>query len=264
MKDYKYKIRCDLAFKNKTLKNTRTTKSNNIIIKKFTNNLFNFTDIMFDNIETIENTFNLKKALNKELFKYFYKYKIKKTSSFLIIGLGNINIASDSLGSKTLFYINATSHLKALNLASNMRSVSCFIPGVTKDTGFSAFKSIKALTKELKPDFILIIDSLISDSITYLNKLIQITDSGITPGSGINNYGEEISLNTLKIPVITVGVPTAIEASSIIKDALNIQENELTFKEGYDLIVSSKDIDIFINKMSKLIGETINEVLSIS
>ena len=99
---------------------------------------------------------------------------------------------------------------------------------------------------------------------TYLNKLIQITDSGITPGSGINNYGEEISLNTLKIPVITVGVPTAIEASSIIKDALNIQENELTFKEGYDLIVSSKDIDIFINKMSKLIGETINEVLSIS
>lgn len=262
MKKYEYQIRTDLAIQNPILKNTRTYTIDNIIVKRFVKDIFHFTNIIFTNIETKANIISLKELFQKELQKYFKKYKFRQNSAILVVGLGNNNISSDALGTKTISYIKATAHLKSLNLASNMRTIYTFSPGVTSNTGYSAFKSIKALKKELKPDFILIIDSLISDSIIYLNKLIQISDSGIIPGSGVGNYQDEISTSSLGVPVITIGVPTAIEASSIIRDAMNIKENKITFKEGYDLIVSTKDIDITINKISQLIGEAINETLN--
>ncbi len=264
MNSYDYIIRCDLAIQNKSLKNTKTSQINNITIKRFLSAPYNYTNIIFNNIETNKASLVLKEIFQKELLKYLRKYKLKKTSAVLTVGLGNKNIVSDSLGIETLAHITATRHLKDLTLSSKLANIATFIPGVTKDTGYSAYKSIKALKNSLKPDYIIIIDSLITDDIKYLNKLIQITDRGITPGSGINNYGEEISFNTLGIPVIVIGIPTAIEASSIIRDALNSKERKITFKEGYDLIVSSKEVDVFVRKISKLIGNAINDIFNTS
>ncbi|MDE5538937.1 MAG: GPR endopeptidase [Bacilli bacterium] len=244
MKNYEYQIRTDLALQNKALKNTRTSKINNIIIKKFSNQGLNYTNILFSNLETTENKNLVKEVFVQELHKYIRKYKLKKSASVLVVGLGNPHISSDALGPTTLAYITPTAHFKSLNLAKNKRSIYAFTSDTLQNTGIEAFRSIKALQQELHPDFIIIIDSLISGSIDYLNKLIQISDCGITPGSGISNYQTEISYQTLNIPVIAVGVPTAIEASTIIKDALALKTNKITFKKGYDLIVYSKDTHI--------------------
>lgn len=259
MSYYKYKIRTDLAFQNKLLKTSKTSKHKNIKIISSQLDKFNFTSIIFPNLETKENETNLKLILKKELHKYLKKYYLNDNSSVLIIGLGNSDITSDSLGIKTLNYITATGHLKNLNISK--RIIYKFCPNVNSNTGISSSCSIKSLKRALKPDFIIVIDSLISGSITYLNKLIQISDRGIIPGSGVGNYQSEISIKTLKIPVIAIGIPTAIEASTIIKDALNLDTNEITFKKGYDLIVSTKNIDYEISKLSKFLGECLNEFL---
>lgn len=260
MKNYEYLIRTDLAVQNKLLKRTKTINKDNLTIKHFSNKTIFYTDIIFKNITNKINRENLKTNLKIELSKYLKKANLKKDSSLLIIGLGNKNIASDSLGPTTVARVVATGHLTSL--IPHKRQIYTFTPGVMEETGYQSSKSIKSLTKELKPDIIILIDSLISNSITYLNSLIQITNSGITPGSGLANYNEELSQKTLKVPVICLGVPTAIEASTIIKDALNIASDKIKFKKGYDLTVSRKDIDIFIKDISSLIATSLNELLN--
>lgn len=262
MNNYEYKMRTDLAIQNNSLQKKRTRKVKNIEIRNYQKENYHYTNILYQHIENKENENQLVNILVKELEKYLKKYNLKKKSSCLVIGLGNKKIVSDSLGPLTVEHIFATGYLKNLNIITKYRMVYTFIPDVLKNTGMMPYKSIKAIKKELKPDFIIIIDSLISGSIKYLNKVIQITDVGITPGSGISNYQEEISKNTLNIPVISIGIPSAIEASTIIKDALNIKEDKLLYKKGYDLIVSSKDIDIIMEKLSKILGESINKVLN--
>jgi len=258
--DYEYKIRTDLAIQNKNLNKCRGYKYKEIIVKKFYQNKFNFTNILFNNIELKENKANLKTIVVKEINSLLKKYQLKRDANILVVGLGNKNIVGDSLGVKTVSKVTATGYLKEfVNIKTS--TIYTFMPGVFQDAGYMAFRGVKALVKELKIDLVLITDSLISDSIEYLNKLIQISDIGITPGSGICNYQEEISLKTLKVPVIVVGVPTAIEASSIIRDVLNVYEENIRFKDGYDLIVSKKDIDIFVNDISVILSESINEAL---
>lgn len=257
--DYEYRIRTDLAIQNKTLNKSRGYKINNLIVKKFCDNKNNFVNILFNNVELKENREDLKIIIVRELKKFLKKYQIKKSTRVLVVGLGNQNIISDSVGIKAVSYVKSTAYLNQL-MGSKSTPVYTFIPGVFKNTGFMAYNAIKALVKELKIDLVIIIDSLICDSIVYLNKLIQITDKGITPGSGIINYQEEISLKTLKVPVLVLGVPTAIEASSIIKDVQKIQEDKIKYKEGYDLIVSKKDVDIFINQIGEVLGASINDV----
>lgn len=261
MKKYSYKIRTDLAIQNKLLKNTRTYRVDGIQIKLFHHHDFHYTNILFSSL-IMESSFQqIKNLFILELRKYLKKYHIKKKDSILVVGLGNKNISSDSLGTKVISYVKATGHMNDLGL-SHFRPVYTFLPGVMNDTGMETFKSVKAITKEIKPNLIVIVDSFISGSVEYLNRLIQITDCGIIPGSGICHYQEEISTKTLGIPVIVIGVPTAIEASTIIKDALQIEEEQVEFKKGYDLIVSTKDIDIFVNQIAKLLGEGINQTFN--
>lgn len=261
MKDFEYKIRTDIAVQNKNLKKISDYKYKGLFIKRFFDDKYNFTNIQFNNIEINMNQELLKQVLIRELKKYLKKYNIKNNSKILVVGLGNKDIISDSLGVKTISYVKSTPAIKNIT-NSNIPDIYTFIPGVFNDTGLMAYKSIKALTKELKINLVIIIDSLISDSVDYLNKLIQISDKGITPGSGICNYQDEISFKTLKIPVIILGVPTAIEASTIIKDVLKVKDNKISYKEGYDLLVSKKDIDIFINIMSKILGISINKAIN--
>lgn len=261
MKDYEYKISSDLAVQNKNLKIKLEYKENNILVKNFKEREFKYTNIIFDNLEISENIINLENIIIKELKKYLKKYNLKKDSSVLIVGLGNSDISSDSLGVKTVNKVKATAHLNTL-LNTNFRSIYTFIPGVIKDTGIMAFNSIKALKKEIKPDFIIIIDSLVSSSINYLNKLVQITDRGIIPGSGIINYQKEISIKTLKIPVISIGIPIVTYAYTIIRDVLEVKEEKIKYKEGYDLLVASKDVDITVSKLAHVLSNVLNKTLN--
>lgn len=262
MKNFAYKIRTDLAVQNKSLNKGISYKRNNILVKRFDQKKYNYTNIIFNNIESNNNIVNLQKVFILELRRYFNKYNITDKSSVLVVGLGNSNIASDSLGVKTTSKIKATGYLKDLNLGYNLRSVYTFIPGVIMNSGIMTFDSINAIKKETKPDFLIIIDSLVSSSIEYLNRLIQITDRGIVPGSGVSNYQKEISINSIKIPVISIGVPFVTHAYTIIRDVLNKSEDELEYKNGYDLLVASKDVDVVVDKISLILSEAINDILN--
>jgi len=262
MKKMDYDIRSDLALQNKKLKKIKTFKSENVTIKEFSDKEYNHVSIIFKNFESSDIKEEIKKNFIKELKIFFKKYKLKKDATCLVVGLGSSRIASDSLGVKTVREVIATGYIKYFDTNIEGRLVYTFTPGVIGSTGIMAFDSIKALVKELGVDFVIIIDSLVSSSVVYLNNLIEINDRGITPGSGIANYQKEISTKTLGIPVLVIGVPTVTYASTIIRDAFNLKTKKITFKKGYDLIVSGKDVDLAINNLSKIIARGINKVLN--
>ena len=149
---------------------------------------------------------------------------IKNNNTCLLIGLGNENSTPDSLGPKTINNILVTSHLFMLeknNVEPGYRCVSAFNPGVMGVTGIETSELIKSLVNTLKPDFVIAVDALAASSITRVNKTIQMTDSGIHPGSGVGNSRKEISKEILGIPVIAIGIPTVVDAVTIVSDTIN-------------------------------------------
>lgn len=261
MKKKDYILRNDLAIQNRKYKKINSYISNGIKIERYTYKNFSFTDLIFSNIETEEAKRNLKNMLKREIKLFLKKYKISKKASCLVVGLGNNNIISDALGVMTSKNIIATGYYHILGISS-YRNVYVYIPGTTKESGMEAFQGIKALVKEIKPDFVIVIDSLVCSHIKYLNSVIQISDAGITPGSGLASYNEEISLKTIGLPTFMLGVPTATFASTIIRDVMNIKKSHISFKEGYDFMVVSHDIDIIIHDLSNIIAKSLNEVLN--
>lgn len=253
-----YKIRTDLAIQRRNIKLLKTQKLKNLIVKDYDEKNFWYTNIGFKSLELKEVREDLIKILAKVLKKYYMKYNLKINATVLIVGLGNENVVSDSLGPKTLKGVIATAHFFDDGLLKKGIKIYKFRPEVKNETGMSVFLSINSLVKTLKPDLILAIDSLVSSKINYINKLIQVTDRGIIPGSGVNNHQTELSFKTLGVPVIVIGVPMATSAAAIIRDALNLHKDKLEFKKGYDFVVSYKDVDVFVQKISRLISESIN------
>lgn len=257
MKKKDYILRNDLAIQNKKYKKIGSVIKDNIKINTYSYNSYILKDIIFSSLDK-------SKLINEvaiQLKYYLKKYKLKKDDSCLVVGLGNKNVVSDAMGVKTVSLVKAAGVLKDV-VYSNYRNVYTYIPGVLKDTGYMSLLGIEALVKELKPSFVILVDSLISDSIKYLNKVIQFSDMGITPGSGLFNYQEEISMKTIGIPVIVIGVATATHASTIIRDAMGSKENHISFLDGYDFVIAVKDIDIIINDLSEVISKAINKTLN--
>lgn len=180
-----------------------------------------YITIAFKDITDSNNYDNVLKVFQDELAKVLKYYKIKKNDSCLIIGLGNHKIISDALGSKVLEQITVTRHIYLLNdLDSKYRNVAIIEPNVMGVTGIDSFEIIKNTIKEIKPDFVIAIDSLCALDIRRLNKTIQITTTGITPGSGIGNSRGELSIDTLGVKTIAIGVPTVVESGVIVSDTL--------------------------------------------
>lgn len=226
--------RSDIIFEKRKLENN--------IISYEENNFF-YHIIKFNNINdklTIKN--NLIKVL-KESIKAL---NIKKNSHFLIVGLGNDNHTADSVGPKVLKHIKVNSHLINLGITNFKTKISALEPGVLGETGIETTKIITSVTEEINPDFIIFIDSYVSEDIKYLNKSIQITNEGITPGSGLGCYNLELNNKILGIPVLVIGIPTAIEVS---------------FDNDINYILSTKDIDSYVLEISTIIGQSINNVL---
>src|SRR5699024_9289309 len=156
--------------------------------------------------------------LSEELIQLLKKNHIKPNSTGLIVGLGNWNVTPDALGPMTTEKILVTSHLFMLedeNVADGYRSVSAISPGVMGVTGIETSDIIYGIVEKIKPDFIIAVDALASRSIERINETIQISDSGIHPGSGVGNKRKELSKETLGVPVIAIGVPTVVDAVTI-------------------------------------------------
>lgn len=261
-----YQIRTDLAIeeveKNSNLKgviqdiyNNGDIKVTNVKLEK--NNSLgkkegNYITIEFNDITDSDNNKNVEKVLITEIKKMLKSMNIKENASCLIIGLGNSKSTPDSLGPLVINNIIVTNHLFLLNeLDDNFRRVSAFIPGVTGQTGIETSDIIFSIVKKIKPDFIITIDALASQSIERVNKTIQMTDTGIHPGSGIGNKRKEISFHTIGIPVLAIGVPTVVDATVIVSDTINYMYKHYVFNKEFNKNPKSKFTFNNINYLNK-------------
>ena len=217
----------------------------------------NYITIEFIDITDYENREKIEKVLEKELLNIYKLNNIKDDDSCLIVGLGNISSTPDSLGPLVVDKVLVTNHLFLYSdVEKGFRRTYAITPNVMSYTGIETSDILISVIKKIKPNFILVIDSLISGSTNRLNKTIQITDTGIIPGSGLNNNRKELSIKTLHIPVISIGVPTVIETSVIIKEVIGKY-----IKTDNTLMVTPKEIDYVIKKLSDVISEGINNSL---
>ncbi len=202
----------------------------------------------------------------------------KKDYVILVSGLGNRFATPDALGPYVMEHILVNRHMYAARMEKTERQPENFLcgvaPGVMSQTGIETSEILKGLIEKIEPDLLLVIDSLASSSVGRLCRTIQVTDTGIAPGSGIGNNRNIINRQTMGIPVIAIGVPTVVEAGTIVYEAL-----ENTFlKEGYQeeqiqslydmlagddikkLFVTPKDIDEEIRSVGEIIAMGINSL----
>ena len=207
---------------------------------------------------------------------------IKPYKSILVVGLGNIDTTVDSIGPKVIKDLKITRHLKkyAPDLVDkNAKELSGIAPGVLGTTGIETQEILKGIVEKVNPDVIIAIDALISRDISRLFKTIQISNTGITPGAGVGNTRKEISEKTMGVPVIAIGVPTLVEAATIVADSIELIANQFeefeqlknaTKEDKYrlmkavlepskfNLTVTPKEVDDLVDNMKLIIAHGIN------
>ncbi|MDC3413328.1 GPR endopeptidase [Aquibacillus sp. 3ASR75-11] len=163
-------------------------------------------------------------VLSRELERMIQENNVPNDAKCLVVGLGNSNVTPDALGPMAMEKILVTSHLFKLQpyqVAEGYRPVSAMTPGVMGVTGIETSDIIDGIIEKTKPDFIIAVDALASRSIERVNATIQLSDTGIHPGSGVGNKRKELSKDTLGIPVIALGVPTVVDAVTITSDTID-------------------------------------------
>ena len=197
----------------------------------------------------------------------------------MVVGLGNMQVTPDSLGPKVVQDIEVTRHIinyMPQYVEDGTRSVAAIAPGVLGTTGIETVEVLKGIIDNVKPKLVIVIDSLASKSIERISSSIQLADTGIIPGAGVENKRRELSKETLGIPVIAMGVPMVVEAATIVADSLDLlidkvksnivieEDNkyelikEVLTKEEYNFIVTPKEIDDLIKNMSSVVSKGIN------
>lgn len=215
----------------------------------------------------------------------------EKGYSVLVVGLGNREVTPDALGPYVVDQLNVTRHIvqeygRYAVEKGRSRIVSAVVPGVMAQTGMESAEIIRGIVNETTPDLIMVIDALAARSTKRLNRTIQISDAGIHPGAGVGNHRSEITKDTMGIPVIAIGVPTVVDAATIVNDTMEnfitALETSETLKgvgvvlqgynsaEKYELVkeliaphlngmfVTPKDIDDTVRRISYTISEAIN------
>lgn len=179
----------------------------------------------------------------------------------LIAGLGNSDITPDALGPMVVSRIIATRHLHdELPEGHELRrlnKVSAIAPGVLGQTGIEAAEIIRSLCGEVRPDLVIAIDALACSDISRLGSTIQLNDSGISPGSGVQNRRKELSEATLGIPVIAIGVPTVVDMHTIVENITGDPPD----KHLPNMMVTPRDVDKLIERTSRLLAYAINKAL---
>ena len=206
---------------------------------------------------------------------------IEKELSVMIVGLGNRDVTADALGPNVVDNLVITRHMvkefgKAAYNKERVPVVSALIPGVMAKTGMESAEILKGVVKETKPDVIIVVDALAARSTKRLNRTIQITNTGIHPGSGVGNHRNSITEESMGVPVIAIGVPTVVDAATIVNDALYkvlgsgadefpkvFEEIRNSLGELYNMYVTGKDVDYEIKQISHIICNAINGALDV-
>lgn len=205
----------------------------------------------------------------------------------LVVGLGNSALTSDAIGPETLSGIIVTRHLKEhlpeVYGSLNLRDLSALTPGVLGSTGIETSDIVKAVSEKIKPSLIIAVDALASRRAERVCTTVQMSDSGISPGSGVGNHRQELSLKTMGLPVISIGVPTVIDTATLVYDAFEslckasdlpilseVCENEsfsygsvrkVLGEQSLNTIVTPRDIDVLVRKASRLLAFSLNMAL---
>lgn len=216
--------------------------------------------------------------------------KIKKNSLVLVVGLGNWNITPDALGPKVISKVLVTRHiLDSLpkEIDESVRPVAAVSPGVMGITGIETVEIVKGIVERLKPAAVIAIDALAARKFSRINTTIQMSDTGVCPGAGVGNKRMELSEKTLNIPVIAIGVPTVVDAATLVNDTMDrmIEQMIAGAKSGsdfyemlrvidkdekYELIteildpyvgnmfVTPKEVDAVVERLANIIANSIN------
>lgn len=241
-------------------------------------------DISKLDLNNKEDIKSIQKFVSKLIKKILKKENITIKSKGLIVGLGNDNITPDSLGPKVIDKIIVTRHIFELDLdykKNNVSSVCALSPGVMGTTGIETSDIIKAIIEKINIDYIIIVDALAARDISRIMKTIQITNAGISPGSGVGNKRKELSKEILGVPVIVIGVPTVVDLVTLASNTIdyintkleenvfgefgNISSNEkkevirdVLSDSGVNMIVTPKEIDIDIQNLSEIISKALD------
>ncbi|MGN0615696.1 GPR endopeptidase [Ruminococcus flavefaciens] len=181
----------------------------------------------------------------------------------LVVGLGNNDITPDAIGPQTAAKVLATRHLRGEldsgeeHFLTSLRPVSAFAGGVMGQTGIETAEIVRAISAELRPAAIIAIDALACTDISRLGTTIQLTDTGISPGSGVSNRRQELSEKLFHIPVIAVGVPTVVDMHTIVRSLTGKSING----ELPNMMVTPRDIDRLTERASQLLAFGINLAL---
>jgi len=171
----------------------------------------------------------------EEFGRFLKETGVSDDAKVLIVGLGNWNVTADALGPFVVKHIMVTRHLFELmpeQVEEGYRPVSAVSPGVLGITGIETSEIVHGIVEKTRPDLVIAIDSLASRSLTRVNTTIQVADSGINPGSGVGNRRKALTKETLGVPVIAVGVPTVVDAVTIVHDTLNLALSYLKREMG--------------------------------
>ncbi len=204
---------------------------------------------------------------------------LEREQSILVVGLGNSAITADSLGPHVVDNLYITRHMiREYGLKSmgkeRMHRVSGIIPGVMAQTGMETSEIVQGIVTETKPDVVIAIDALAARSTRRLNRTIQITDTGIIPGSGVGNHRVGLTEENLQVKVIGIGVPTVVDAATIVRDSMAhlldaLEETEqkefleeMISPHLHTMFVTPRDVDETVKYLSYTISEGLNIAFS--
>ena len=192
----------------------------------------------------------------------------------LVLGLGNRRMTADALGDRVVSGVLVTRHMKDFTQGGQLRSVCALSPGVLGVTGMETAEMAAGLVERLHPAAVLVVDALAAMEMSHIGTTVQLTDAGICPGSGVGNHRAGITRETMQVPVIAVGIPMVVYASTIVRDALqgilsaessqeeaHAMAEQLTRGTQTDLVVTPRNIDEMVAALSDMLALAINSAL---
>jgi len=195
---------------------------------------------------------------------------LPKEGTILVAGLGNDDITPDALGPRCGELLLATRHIseeiaRSIGLGE-LRPVAALIPGVMGKTGIETSETIAGVVKAVKPAAVVTIDALAARKLSRLGCTIQMTNTGVTPGSGVGNARAELNSQTLGVPVIAIGVPTVVDAATLVYDLIADSPNDIDEESlrqslepgGSQMMITPREIDLMIDRAARLIAMAIN------
>ena len=188
----------------------------------------------------------------------------------LVAGLGNRNITPDALGPHASDLVLATRHIRGelarVTGLTGLRPVAVVSTGVLGNTGFEAAELLLGLVEYLRPSAVIAVDALASRNLSRLGCTVQLSDTGIAPGAGVNNARPQLDRETLGVPVISMGVPTVVDAATLAMDLFEGEEKEIMEEKlaprGAQMVVTPREVDLLISRASKLIAMAMNLALN--